>query len=575
MDFGPFETSHRGTLILRQRLAAVLAADIVEYSRLMGADQTGTLKALKVFRAEILRPAISANGGNIIKDMGDGWLAEFASASEAVHCALRLQDALTEKGALQLRIGINIGDVFHDADDIFGDGVNIAARLQTIAVPGGVALSGAAYSVLDGTLAPSFSDAGLHELKNIARSIQVWMHAPSQSGSSDVRTDFAASQRLSRLIIRPVATSGSDHARNELAASISGDLLRLLRSSDWLSPRIDASSRDAEFVFASSLRARGDQLRLEVDLQSALGDKIWESAFDGTMSGSFAWQDEVTLEVAANVFGAITDSERERLLVSSEARLTARECLECALLEFFEVSDDALATSLSYVERAIREDPDLAPAYLQGVRCLLCSLAVGYRNGVREWLPALPDWLEKAAHDPNVRLHLELYRAIWTYMEVRREADLERAIGTILQQAPSDPDILCLAGWAYVWLGEPRRGLECFRKFERFGHFHALNMAMRAGLATAMVQVRREADAVHHARRILRRTRDFAVPFRVLASASAHLGDMDEARYAVSEALRLVPGDTLAALKDRTGFADVEANRHFFDGLSKAGFPGS
>ncbi|MEM1297719.1 MAG: adenylate/guanylate cyclase domain-containing protein [Pseudomonadota bacterium] len=558
---------------MRQRLAAVMAADIVDYTRLMGADQAGTLQALQAFRTEVLRPSVSKHSGVLIKDMGDGWLAEFASASEAVSCALAVQDALDRQNTLRLRIGINIGDVLHEAEDIFGDGVNVAARLQTIAPPGGIALSGAVHSVLDGTLSPAFSDAGLHELKNVTRPIQVWMRAPTSGDPASDADAVSAALKLTRLAIRPLVASGQDRALDDLALSIGSAIRRYLDSSDWIAPRLTPLDANTDYALSGLLRARGDQLRLEVELLGATRDTVWTGAFDGTMSGSFDWQDQVGLEVAADVFGAITDRERDRLFDKPVGELSAPECLECAMLEFFEISNDALANALSYVDRAIHQDPGHAPAYLQGLRCVTAAVVVGCRNGVRDWLPKVPQWLESGETDLGNPMRFLLYRAIWTYMETRDAAALKSGIDEVLAEAPSDLDILALGGWAYVWLGEPDRAIACFRKFEERGHFSSMTMAMRAGLATALVQSGREADAAEQAGAILRRTRDFAAPSRALASANAHLGDMPQARDAVAEALRLVPGDTIAALKARSGFADAPANQHYFEGLRKAGYP--
>ena len=222
---------------------------------------------------------------------------------------------------------------------------------------------------------------------------------------------------------------------------------------------------------------------------------------------------------------------------------------------------------------AITSDPDYAPAYAHGVRCLLAALAVGYRNRLREWLEKLPDWLSRAERMQGSTIRLAICSAIWTYIQRRHESLLRETVSDLLAKAPFDPDLLCLGGWSYVWLGQPARAIECFRKFEQVGRFNALAMAMRAGLATAMVQAERDAAAAEQARTIIANTREFAVPFRALAAALAHQGKRAEAREAANEALRLNPGDTLSAFQKRSGFIDNEPNRRFFDGLRAAGYP--
>lgn len=557
---------------MRQRLAAVLAADIVGYTRLMGADQAGTLRALQSFRSDILRPAIASQGGKIIKDMGDGWLVEFSSTSEAVEAALAVQGAMAVTAAFRLRIGINIGDILHEDEDIFGDGVNIAARLQSIAPVGGIALSGAAYDSLDGTLTPAFTDAGLHELRNVQRPVRVWMqHASADAPLS--RQNAATSQTLTRVAISPIVGLGHAPELAELAESIGGDLLRLLNSSDWIWPNITSTHTGSDYTLSGVLRLRGDQIRLEARLTAELDEAIWSADFDGLLSNQFAWQDHVALDVAANVVGAVSDCERGRLFEQDADALSAQECLECAILEFFEISDDALASALDYVERAIACDPDFAPAYLWGVRCVLSALVSGYRNRVTTWLGRLPDWLERAEQAEGGQIKLGLYRAIWSYTKDRDTEQLQDNVAEALHRLPMDPDILCLGGWCHVWLGQPAQAIACFRKFEHLGKFNSLTMAMRGGLAIALVQAARYAAAAAEAQGILRQTREFSTPFRALASAAALMGDLPEARAAVGEALRLVPGDTLTELRARSGYLDTEVNARLFEGLRLAGYP--
>jgi tetratricopeptide (TPR) repeat protein len=375
------------------------------------------------------------------------------------------------------------------------------------------------------------------------------------------------------LNIRPIKLEAQDTAVRDLATALAQDLLHLLASSDWIAPLMTSAPGAYDYVLTSVLRVRSDQLRLEVQLEDAQSETVWRDAFDGALSASFDWQDRVGRQIATNVFGAVIDRERTCLLEKPLAELTAEDCLKCAVLEFFEISDDTLVTSLNYVDHAISRDAAFVPAYVQGVRNVLAAIAVGYRNGVRTWLDKLPDWLDEAERSPSDQIRTRLYRGIWDHLEAHAPEVLRDCIDEVLAVAPKDLDALCLGGWAYIWLGDPQRAITCFRQFESRGHFNAMTMAVRAGLATALVQAGRDIEAAEHAKAILRHTREFAVPFRALAAASAHLGDKAQAREAVAEALRLVPGDTLAALKERSGFGDTEAVRRLFDGLAAAGFP--
>lgn len=558
---------------MNQRLAAVMSADIVDYTRLMGADQAGTLKALKSFRTDVLRPTASDHTGAIIKDMGDGWLVEFTSVANAVGAALALQKALSGHGLLRLRIGINIGDIVHEAEDIFGDGVNIAARLQAIAPVGGIAISGSAYNSLDGTLATAFSNAGLHELKNVSRPVHVWMRGPASDDGNPNASAGVASQGLIRLAIEPIAAPRNNRDLAELVESISADLLRMLGSAEWIAPRIDSTASGADFALSTALRVRGDQIRLDVRLFGELRESIWSGAFDGFVSDQFAWQDRVALEVASNVVGAITDNERIRLFEQPVEALSAKDCVECAALESFEVSADALSSALEFIRCAIERDPESAPAYAHGLRCIAAAMVAGFRESIQPWLGDLPEWMNRLHDSDDHRIKLSLYRAVWKYDEDRAPDALRDSVSGVLAQAPLDPDVLCLAGWAHVWLGEPDRAIACFRTFERIGRFNSMALLVRGGMAMALVQAGRDTAARAEAGNILRQTRDFPAPMLAMASASAHLGEQDDARAALSDVRGLLRDTTIQDLRHRFNLADTRANDRLLDGLRLAGLP--
>ena len=211
---------------MRRRLAAILTADIVGYSKLVGENEAAALSALRRLRAETLRPLASQHHGQIVKSMGDGWLIAFDSAQDAVSCAIKLQDAVAREGSVNLRIGVHIGDVTHEEDDIFGDGVNVAARLEALAPAGGIALSEIAYVSLDGTLAPSFRDAGEQALKNIERPVRVWVRAPEGARLS-------AAPRLAgfpSLTVEPVMTKDERAEVTDLAEGLTADISLYLAS---------------------------------------------------------------------------------------------------------------------------------------------------------------------------------------------------------------------------------------------------------------------------------------------------------------------------------------------------------
>ena len=305
---------------MERRLAAILAADVVGYSRLMGADEAGTLAALRKLRAELFGPVVAGQRGKVIKSMGDGWLVEFVSSVAAVSCALQVQDRLAGHETIKLRIGVHIGDVVHEAEDIFGNAVNVAARLQEVADPGGVAISEAVYSSLDGTLSPSFEDSGLQELKNIERPVQIWMRARQKDRQPDARgQDPGRGQGIGfpRLAIEPVSTSDDRPEVRELADALTSDLATYLGSSEWLMAATAELTDNQNFALRATLRSRQERLRLEARLIDSSGNEIWAEKYDGELADSFDWQDRVGEAVASTVLGLIRDVERQQLATKS------------------------------------------------------------------------------------------------------------------------------------------------------------------------------------------------------------------------------------------------------------------
>ena len=258
-----------------RQLAAILAADIVGYSALIGADQEGTLAALRTLRAEVIGPAVAGRRGKVVKSMGDGWLVEFASAVDAVTCAMQVQDRLAGHEVIRLRIGVHTGDVVHEEEDVFGDAVNVAARLEALADPGAVVISDAVHGALDGTLRPSFDDQGEQALKNIERPVRVWARGGGIAGGG--RQDDGTA--IARLELVPVQVSDERVEVRELADALTNDLYTYLGHMSHTRARVTKTPSAEVWVLRPVLRSRGDRLRLE---SSAHGARRY-SALDPTL----------------------------------------------------------------------------------------------------------------------------------------------------------------------------------------------------------------------------------------------------------------------------------------------------
>ncbi len=556
---------------MQRRLTAILAADIVGYSALMSADQERTLTALRQLRSEVFDPTVAGHRGKLVKSMGDGWLVEFASAMDAVACGMQMQDRLSGHETIVLRIGVHIGDVVHEDEDIFGDGVNVAARLEALAEPGAVVVSDAVHGALDGTLRPSFDDQGEQSLKNIDRPIRVWTRGGAVVPTLDQQTD--PDMALPRLAVVPVATSDGREEVHELAAALTNDLATYLDVAEWLEVSTSGDPSSGGYVLEASLRSRGERLRLDTRLASPDGASLWAGKFDGTFESSFEWQDETGEEIVAQSLGRIIDKENQRLADKTIKEMTAEECYLKGHLSLTLADREATRVTLDHYAAAIEKKPDFATAYSFAISMYHSAKTMGLTDVIGPYADIFPRWLEVAETMTKADPALELYVAIATRKPFGDEARLRRAIQNALRQMPFKPDLVMMGGAAYVWMGEPELALECLavgRKLNRFSPWAIPHIGM---LALASVMAGNDDEAIAIAEEGLQLTAGFGTLHRALASALAHSGRFDEARTALDKALDLVPGESIAFGRQRSGYADTPGTQRYFEGLRLAGMP--
>jgi adenylate cyclase len=416
---------------VQRRLAAILAADVVGYSRLMGEDEAGTLAALKELRAQLIDPTIAEYQGRIVKLMGDGALVEFASVVDAVECAVRIQRDMVERTAgipeskrITFRIGINLGDVIIDGDDIYGDGVNVAARLEGLAEPGGVCISDVVHQSVAGKLDLAFEDLGEQQLKNIAepvRTYQVTLNSSSSAPISHVPLPDKPSiavlpfENLSDDLEQEFFTDGLVEDIITTLSKLSG-LLVIARNSSFVykgravDVREVARELGVRYVLEGSVRKGGDRIRISAKLIDAdNGSNIWAERYDRTIDDIFAVQDEITLVLATEMQVNLTEGEQARLRYATTDNVEAwtqwaeglshyrgpitkdnfgrvRACWERALaldpksaalnamlglihyvdarFGWWDDRDSALKKGCDYVDTALELDPDNADAHM-------------------------------------------------------------------------------------------------------------------------------------------------------------------------------------------------------------------
>jgi TolB-like protein/class 3 adenylate cyclase len=376
----------------QRRLAAILAADVVGYSRKMQADEAGTLAALKSRRAEILQPLVSKHHGRIIKVMGDGVLVEFASAVGAVSCAVALQEAMAvanegaeESRRVVLRMGINLGDVMVEGGDLYGDGVNIAARLEGIAEPGSICVSAKVREEVAGKVSCQFVDLGEQMLKNIAQPHRVYMVSsagtmPGQPASTAVQ---AAGGRQPSIAVLPLTNMSGDPEQQYLSDGITEDLITELSryhellviarnsSFQFRDKSIDMKrvgrELGAEYLVEGSLRKAGNRLRVTVQLiETAAGAHLWAEKYDRDLADVFAIQDEVAQTVAAALVGRVSQSRAESARRKPTAQWAAYDCFLQALDYKNQYKLDA---AIALLQRALALDSRYAQAHAQLANC--------------------------------------------------------------------------------------------------------------------------------------------------------------------------------------------------------------
>src|SRR6516225_6991878 len=374
---------------VERRLAAILAVDVAGYSRPMGEDEEGTLAALRAVRRELGDPKITEHRGRIVKTTGDGLLVEFASVVDAVRCAVKLQREMAARNTaipagrrIEFRMGINVGDIIIEEDDIFGDGVNIASRLEALAEPGGVCISAAAHEQVRDKLDFSFDDIGDQKVKNIARPVHAFrarLHEPT-IGVRDTSAPLMGLPDKPSVAVLPFANMSSDPEQEFLADGIAEDIITglsrypslfvIARNSCFtykgraVDVKVVGRELGVRYVLEGSLRKAGNRIRVTAQLVEAeTGKHVWADRYDRALADIFAVQDEITEAVTIAIAPAIADAEQHRALRKPVGSLDAWTAYQCGLWHFNKVSAEDNALARKFFQQAVDLDPSFAGGY--------------------------------------------------------------------------------------------------------------------------------------------------------------------------------------------------------------------
>jgi TolB-like protein/class 3 adenylate cyclase/Tfp pilus assembly protein PilF len=588
------------TELMERRLVAVLAADVVGYSRLMGIDEEGTLVRLKAVRKALVDPAIASHRGRIVKTTGDGMLVEFVSAVDAARCAVAVQREVAGQNVnvphelqIEFRIGIHVGDIIIDENDIFGDGVNIAARLEGIADPGGVCISDDTHRQIRGKVDIAFDDMGSQTLKNITEPMRAWrMRVDNDTSSTFVKDASAASVKVLALpdkpsiAVLPFQNMSGDPEQEYFTDGMVEDIITALsqfkslfviaRNSSFTYKGKPVAIKQVgyelgvRYVLEGSVRKSGNRVRITGQLiEAATGAYLWAEKIDGELEGVFDLQDEVTARVVGAIEPSITQAEIHRAREKPTRSLDAYDCYLRALFSYYRLTREGSDVAVDYLQQAIARDPGYALAK--------AFLAFNY---VARWVQG---WSEAGDMGKG--------------MALAREA---------IADGPNEPSVLRLAGHTLSFWGDHDRGLAVLEKAARLNvngsqvldslgwvlvyacieldrailqFERAIRLSPRDpeiglmlnGIALAHLIAGRATQALTAAQKGIDDLPRFTSVHRIKIAALVGLGRLQDAKTAAETFLSLDPTFTITTRLPK--FRDVAFQQRYHSALKAAGLP--
>jgi adenylate cyclase len=550
---------------VERRLAVILAADVAGYSRLMGRDEEGTLAQLKSFRKALVDPAVAEHRGRIVKTTGDGMLVEFASAVDAARCAVEIQRGMARQNTdvrqdlrIEFRIGIHLGDIIIDDNDIFGDGVNIAARLEGIAEPGGVCISDDAHRQIRGKVDVAFDDMGSQSLKNIADPMRAWRvriayEAAStvQSGSSPVEQALALPDKPS-IAVLPFQNMSGDPEQEYFADGMVEDIITALSrfkslfviarnsSFTYKGRAVDIKQVGRElgvrYVLEGSVRKGGNRMRITAQLIDATsGAHVWADRYDRDPSDIFAVQDEITASVAGIIEPALADAEQQRVLRKPPDSLDAWEAYQRGLWHFNRYSPEENKTALNFFRQAIALDPNFAPGHYGYALALQWEIwhfstrpfseVQGPARAEAQIAVSLDD---KDAMAHAILAHMMMWNSEW-------EAAIAEA-RTAIALNPNSAFVISMLGCVLGYGGYREESLTRLQQAMRASPHDPLTWLWTIWKGAIQLLSRDFDAAIQTFQQVLRLRPGFNHAQVSFAICHAHLGRIDEARQALKRA---------------------------------------
>jgi adenylate cyclase len=582
-----------------RRLAAILAADVAGYSRLMGADEEGTHERLQAHFRELVNPKIAEHRGRVVKNTGDGFLAEFPSVVDTVRCAVEVQRGMAEREPevpeerqIRFRIGINLGDVIVEEHDIFGDGVNVAARLEGLAEPGGICVSRMVRDNVRDKLDCGFDDLGEQQVKNIARPVRVYRvrdrAAPIERPLQASLLPLPLPDKPS-IAVLPFQNLSGDPEQDYFVDGIADDIIAALsrypslfviaRNSSFAYKRREADVKQVgralgvRYVVEGSLRKSSNRIRVTAQLiEAETGNHIWAERYDRDLVEIFAVQDEIAEAVTIAVAPAIRDAELRRAARKPTGNLDAWAAYQRGLWHFFKVTPDDNMLAQEFFQQAI----DLDPTFAGGYR----GLAVAYIQAVTDFRPRTPaethSSVESIARqaitlDPaDAEAHVTLAGA-----RLYSRGDYEGAMAEAERALALSPNLASAHGvlaQTLIFSGQPREGLTALERSIRLDPHNRMPLIRLNLLAMGFYFSGQYEAAADAAKRAVHANPEYPLPYRWLAAALGQLDRTAEAKEALEKAIAIAPATFDMYVRQRMPWHRPEDYAHMLEGLRKAGW---
>jgi adenylate cyclase len=578
-----------------RRLVAIFAADVEGYSRLMGADEVGTMRDLTQ-RRHTLDGLIASHRGRIANTAGDSVLAEFGSAVDAVQCAVEAQATLTEANGglssdrqINFRIGVHVGDVMIRDGDLFGDAVNVAARLQTLASAGGTCISGVAHDQVRKILPFAFADLGAQRVKNIEEPVRAY--AVTAKGSWPIVASSNASVPLTlpdkpSIAVLPFQNMSGDPEQEYFADGMVEEITTALSrfkalfviarnsSFTYKGRAVDIKQVGRElgvrYVLEGSVRKVAGKVRISGQLiDAAVGSHLWADRFDGDLSDIFALQDQMTERVVSAIAPRLLQAEIELAARRRPDNLSAYDLYLRAAQRLYSSTREGSVEAIQLLHHALEIDPRYGAAASLAASCHLHNISHGWavdpKSAIEEATRLSRLALNVDGNDPEA---LAIAGRVTAF-----SGDIDAAIDLVDRAValnPNSANAWLRRGLTYRHVGRPDEALRSFERAIRLSPVDPWIFLMFTGMGIAFIDLRRFDEAVAFARKALRINQASSMVYRCLAVALAHLGRQAETKEAVTHMLELEPNFRITEWVDRTSSSKLQV---FIDGLRKAGLP--